>query len=80
MILNDPNEVQGAEFGRVTRAYWLVPLRIIARDVNPRLVIVVIAKVSRTARLAITVNRSRVDFIFISPDSKGWFVYTLDST
>ena len=65
MILKDPNEVHGAEFGRVTRAYWLVPLKTIARDVNPRLVIVV-AKVRRATTPAMMVNRSKVDLILIS--------------
>ena len=62
IILKDPNEVQGDEFGRVTRAYWLVPLKTIARDVNPRLGMMV-AKVKRTTKPAIMVNRSEVDLI-----------------
>src|SRR5262245_61681556 len=62
MILKAPNEVQGSEFGRVTRAYWLVPLKTIARDPTPRLVIVV-AKVKRTTKPAMMVNRSKVDLI-----------------
>src|SRR5829696_3824156 len=56
IILKAPNEVQGVEFGRVTRAYWLVPLKTIARDANPRLVIVA-AKARKTTKLAIMITR-----------------------
>src|SRR5688500_6529315 len=63
IILKAPNEVQGAEFGRVTRAYWLVPFKTYARDTNPRLVIVV-AKIKRAKRPAIMVNRIVMDLIW----------------